>query len=243
MSESAFSLADLTVVDDLNVPVSSENYADQQNPAPPAPGNYRFSLAKVEPKTTKEGKLVMQDDRYPIIVLVQAKIVEPTENERLVGLFQDIRTKQQVRRTAQGDVAVNEFYDLLRSFDASITIENFDHGKELLQGYLANGATFVGSLGWAAQDFDYIEQEFGKLGIAEKDYDGRRTVAKDVANAIYNKARLRTKNFMVNGHRSSSIIGPSGNPIEARPVITRFFSTALLDYEKTVNSLGPFKAK
>jgi hypothetical protein len=241
MSNASFSIADLPVVDDLNVPVSSESYADQQNPQPPAPGNYRFQLVKVEPKTSKAGELILQDGKYPIIVLVQAKIVEPTENERLVGLFQDVRTKPSIRRTPQGDMAVNDFYDLLRAFDASVTIEGFEHGKQLLQQYLDSNATFVGGLGWAAQDFAYIEQEFAKLGVAEKDYDGRRAVAKDVANAIYNKARLKTKNFMVNGKRSASIVGPSGEVIEARPVISRYFSTALSDYDKTVSNLGPFK--
>jgi hypothetical protein len=217
-----FSIADLPVVDDLNVPVDPTEYADQANPAPPAPGNYRFAPVKVEPKTTKEGKLVLVDGKFPIINLAQVKIVVPVENERGVGVFQDIRTKPGTRKGRHGqDVAVNDFYDLLRSFDATVTIDGFEHAKTLLQQYLGSGATFVGQLGWQANDYDYVEAQFALVGATT--FEARKTIAKDVANNIYNKARKRTKDFVVNGKRQSSILGPSGQMLEARPVISRFY--------------------
>jgi hypothetical protein len=217
-----FSIADMPVVDDLNVPVDPTEYADQANPAPATPGIYRFSVVKIAPKTTREGALVLQDGKYPVLNLAQVKIVLPVENERGVGLFQDVRTKPGVRKGNRGqDVAVNDFYDLLRSFDASIGIDGFEHAKQLLQQYVDGGTTFVGQLGWTARDTDYIDAEFKKLGADT--FDARRGVAKELANAIYNKASLSTKNFVVNGKRVASIVGPSGNLIEARPKIQRFY--------------------
>jgi len=246
----SFSIADLPVYDDLAVPSDPTQYADQASPAPAAPGNYRFTIVKIEPKTKKDGSLVLQDDRFPVLNLAQVKIVEPVENERGVGLFQDIKTKPGIRKGPQGqDVAFNEFRDLLRSFDATVVIESSEHQKQLLAQYVDGGATFIGQLGWQATDFDYIEAQFKAAGA--ETFEARRAVAKEVANAIYNKARKRTKDFVVNGKRTASILGPSGNMLEARPVITRFFPSHVYDASQGVmvpnpefakpNFLGPFK--
>lgn len=245
----SFSIADLPVVDDLNVPVDPTEYQDQASPAPIAPGTYRFTIVKVEPKTTKEGALVLDDGKYPVLKLAQVKVVEPVENARGVGLFQDIKTKPGTRKNSRGaDVAFNQFYDFVRAFDAETTIEGFEHAKQLFQGFVDSNGTFVAQLGWEAYDKEYVDQEFGKLN--KNTYDERKTVAKDVANAIYNKARKKTKDFIVNGKRQASIAGGvEGSTLEARPVIQRFYPTHVNQQGVMVpnpelakeNLLGPFK--
>lgn len=246
----SISIADLPVNDDLNVPYDPTEYADQANPAPPAPGVYRFTVVKAERKTTKEGKPVLTDDKYPVIVLAQVKIVEPVENERGVGVFQDIRTKPGIRKGRQGqDVAVNDFYDLLRGFDATAGIDSLEHAAQLFNQYVDGGANFIGSLGWTAYDVDYVEEQFTKLNATT--YEARKGIAKDVANAIYNKARKNTKDFVVNGRRQASILGPSGGMLEARPKIQRFYPSHVYDVTQgemvpnpefaKPNFLGPFK--
>lgn len=245
------SIADLPVVDDLNVPVDPTEYADQANAAPAAPGAYRFIVTKVEPKTLKDStELVLTDGKFPVLSLVQVKIVEPVENERLVGLWQDIRTKPQIRKNNRGsDVSVNDFYDFLRSFDASIVIENFEHAKQLLQQYVDQGTTFVAGLAWNASDFNYVDAEFNKIGADTN--EKRRAVNKDVANAIYNKSRKNTKDFIVNGKRVAQILGPSGNMLDARPKLNRYYpSHVALDGVMVPNPdllkagfLGAYKAK
>lgn len=239
---SEFSIADLPVVDDLNVPVSAEEYVDQANPAPPKPGNYRLVVVKAAPRVNKEGKLVLADDKYPTIVIEQAKIVEPVENERAFGAFTDVRTKPFERKNASGGaVPASDLQDLLRGFDETTNFEGFEHMKQLLQQHLDQNTPLLAQLAWTGYDKDYVEGEFAKAG-------GKDNVSKEVANAIYAKARKSTKDFIVNGVLQQSIVGPSGNTVEAKVKISRFFPSGTeLGKGKDARArarieLGPFKA-
>jgi len=231
-----FSIADLAPIDDLNVPVNPDEYVDQASPAPVKPGNYRLVVTKHSIRTDKSGNLVLQDNKFPTIIIEQVKIVEPVEDERLVSVFADIRTKPFTRKGQGGrEVPASDLYDLLRAYDATVVIENFDHAKQLLQQYFEQGASFIGQLGLQGYDKTYVEQQFAALGVP------RDSVAKDVVNGIYSKARLGTKNFVIDGKLQSSVQGPSGEMIDARPRLGQKFATTSKDYEKAVNNLGPFK--
>lgn len=239
-----FGIADLPVIDDLDVPVSAEDYVDQANPAPPAPGIYRLQVVKAGVRSKKDGTMVLVGGKFPVIVLEQAKIVEPVENERQFGLFQDVRTKPSIRKGAGGrEVSVSDLQDLLRAYDASVSFEGSEHMNQLLDSYIQGNATFVAEVGWGANDFEYIKSQFEALVGPDGD---RSKVEKEVANAIYNKARKRTKDFIVGGVRVTSIVGPSGNTLEARPQINRYYPSGEwkngeftpLDYTR---KLGPFK--
>lgn len=230
-------ITDLPVVDDLDVPVSADEYVDQANPAPVKPGVYRLQVVKAQPRTNKDGSVLLVGEKYPVIVLEQVKIVEPQESERQFGLFQDVRTKPGKRKNATGgDVAVSDLQDLLRSY-AVTGFEGFKHMTDLLQEYIAGNATFVAEIGWSGYDSAYVDAQFATLGITDKAQ--RATVAKEVQNGIYNKARLRTKDFVINGVRQQSVVGPSGETINAKAVINRYYP-ADSDFGGKVK-LGPFK--
>lgn len=237
---SGFSIADLPVVDDLNVPVSAEEYADQAGPSPVKPGNYRMVVTKHRVRTDKEGKLVLADGKYPTIVIEQVKIVEPTEAERLVGVFTDIRTKPFSRRTVTGDKLASELQDFLRACDETTGFDGFEHMKQLLQQYFDTNTPFLGSIAWTGYDKAYVEQEFAKIG-------GKANGTKEVVNAIYATARKATKDFVVEGALVSSILGASGETLEAQPKVSRFYPS-LTEIGKGKDAkgrqrveLGPFK--
>lgn len=242
-----FSIADLPVSDDLNVPVSADDYVDQANPAPAKPGNYRLVISKHSVRTNKDNTLMLVDGKFPIIVLEQGKIVEPTENERGVGLFADVRTKPFERKGPGGSaVPASDLYDLLRSYDETQNVDGFDHAKSLLQQYLDGNTPFLAQIGWTGYDKDFVEAEFKALGVMPG--GDRSGVAKDVANVIYAKARKNTKDFVQNGTLSPSVVGPSGNLVEAKLKLTRYFPSGTeIGKGKDAKGrqrieLGPFKA-
>lgn len=232
------SLLDLPVADDLNIPYSAEEYADQANPQPPAPGVYRFQVLKSGVRKDKEGKAILKDGKFPILVLERVKIVEPTENEREFGLFGDVNTKPGKRKGAQGqDVAFSDLYDLIRGYDATLAIPSFEEALAILEQQLGSNNSFVAQLTWEGYDSEYVKSQFAAIEAAGT---LRKDVAKDVSNAIYNKARLRAKDYVKNGVRVTSIEGPSGNTIEARPKISRYYASNSRDLEGL--KFGPFKS-
>lgn len=242
----SFSIADLPVTDDLNVPVSAEEYVDQANPAPAKPGNYRLVVTKHAVRTTKDGQLFLADGKFPTIVLEQAKIVEPVDAERGIGLFTDVRTKPFERKGAGGvAIVASDLYDLLRAYDDTQNIDGFDHAKSLLQTALDGNQPFYAQIGWTGYDKAFVDAEFAALesaGTAKAD------VSKDVSNAIYAKARKNTKDFVQNGILSPTVVGPSGALIEAKLKLTRYFpSSTEVGKGKDAKGrsrieLGPFKA-
>lgn len=244
---SDFNIADLPVVDDLNVPVSAEDYVDQANPAPAKPGNYRFVATKVAPRKNQDGTFRLDDGKFPVLVIEQAKIVEPVENERGVGLFADVRTKP-FERKGQGGAAVvaSDLYDLLRSYDETQNIDGFEHAKQLLQGFIDSNTPFYAQIGWTGYDKDFVDAEFNAIGATTS--EARKAVAKDIANAIYSKARKGTKDFIQNGSLSPTVVGPSGNLVEAKLRLTRYFPSGTeVGKGKDAKGrqrieLGPFKA-
>jgi len=235
----SISISDLPVVDDLDVPVSADEYVDQATgPTMVLPGNYAGVVTKHKVQTKKDGSILLVDDKFPVIVIEQVKIIEPTENERLVNVFTDVRTKPFKRKGPQGqEVVASDLQDLLRSYDATQGFEGFAHMTQLLDEYFQSSKPFYFGIGYTGYDKDYVEQEKKKFTA---------DTPKDVVNAMYAKARLATKNFVVNNVLQTSVVNPaSGNTIEARARITRFYpSTVEVVTGKAGKNqivLGPFK--
>lgn len=227
-------LADMPIVDDLDVPVSAEEYVDQANPIPPKPGNYRLVVTDGEMQKNQDGTLFLTDGKWPVFVIKKAKIVEPTESEREIFLFQNVRYKLFPRKNSVGaEVPASDLYDLLWGYDGSGTIEDGQHANQLLAQHVQQGDSFIANLKWTAYDKDYVEAEFGKIG-------GKDKAAKDVANAIYAKARKSTKDFYVGSNLNPTCIGPSGAVLEARLAIARYYrSTVEVGAGKDQITLGP----
>lgn len=246
----AVSIADLPIVDDLDVPVLQEDYVDQAGPAPVKPGNYRFSTVKFAVRTDQQGNIVLVDDKYPTVTLQQVKVVEPVENERQFGAFKDIRFKPFTRKDGRGaDVVASDLYDILRAFDETQDIEGYEHAKQLLEQHLTQGTPFLAQGRWTGYDKDYVDAEFAKIGADSR--EARRAVAKDISSQIYNKARKATKDFTVGGVLVNSIPSqlPDGSPVEAKFEIARFYPSGTElgkgkdDRGRDRIELGPFAVK
>lgn len=225
-----------SITDDLDVNMDPENYQDQASPAPPAPGNYRFVVKKVEEKKDRDSKVIRIDGKYPIITLQQLEIVEPVEFGRLVSPFHDIKTKPFERFGS----LVSEVGDITRAYDQTRGWSGLQEGLALLNEYFDTNATFVANLGWEAFDKAFLDQALAEAGLENTTYANRTDDQKQVVNALYKKARLRTRSFPVrDGRRIHVAQGPSGDMLEARPVITRFIPSE----EGVKTKLGPSGAR
>ena len=231
-------IADLpTMADDLDVPYDADAYVDQSSPLPLAPGTYRFKALKISARKDKAGQIVLADGIYPTLVLEQVSVIEPVENARAASVWQDVRTKPQTRRDPRTgkDTHANDLFDLVRSYDATSGIDGIEGAKQRLQQHAEQGDSFRAEIGWEANDSDYVKAEFGKL---EALGTSRKDVAKEVASAIYNTARKRTKDFKIGGVLVPSVLGPSGNMLEARAKIVRYIPSTELDSKL---KMGPRK--
>ena len=221
------------VVDDLDVNMDPDTYVDQASPAPPLPGNYRVVVKQAEQKKDKEGNVILVDAKFPIITLKQLEIIEPVENGRLFSPFHDIRTKPFERAVG---VLVSEVADFTSSVDRTRGWSGLQEGLRLVDEYLDTQASFVINLGWEAFDKAYLEAQLEETGLKGVEKDARTDEQKKLLNFIYKKARLRTNAFPKrDGRRIHVVEGPSGDSLEARPVITRFIPSP----EGAKTKLGP----
>lgn len=228
------SLADLIVDDDLDIAVDADTYQDQTNPAPPLPGNYRLIvLGKVEQRKDKNGAPVLTDQKFPVLVIQRAKIVEPVESEKEFGLFADLRTKPFDRF----GTVVSDIGDFTRSMDQTRNWKGLQEGLSTLEELVASNTPFTVQAKWEAYDSAFVEQEFTRLNVTKA--NAKEVLTKEVLNAVYKKARLGTNDFKANGKggRNHIATGPSGAQLEARFKISKFIPSL-----EAVN-LGPFKVK
>ena len=220
------------VQDDLDVSMNPDTYQDQASPAPPAVGNYRVIVKKAKQRTDKEGKVVLADGKFPTITLEQLEIIEPAENARLFSPFHDLRTKPFERF----GVLVSDVADFTRSVDAERGWSGLAEGIKLVDEYLDTNAAFTINVGWEAFDKSYLEQAMNDAGLTGVPRESRTDEQKQVLNAIYKKARVRTNAFpKKDGRRHHVVEGPSGEMLEAKPVITRFIPST----EAANTKLGP----
>ncbi len=236
-------LADLFVEDDLDVSCDVDTYQDQQNPAPPLPGNYKMVVVgKPALRMGKDGKPQLTDGKFKTLTIQRAKIVEPVEAEKEFGIFADLRTKPFDRfGTVASDIA-----DITRSMDQTRGWSGLAEGVALLEELIDQSTPFTVQLAWEAYDGAFVEQAFDALGISkgsEKKALASGQISKSAYDAIYKKARLGTKDFPVITKAdgtltlSPSAKGPSGATLEARAKIKKFFPSL----EPT--NLGPFRLK
>lgn len=223
MSESTvdFDLLDnLSCNDDLQV---NEDYAAPEAPKPVLPGRYMVQVLKAGAKADKNGlpvKRVEGGNEYPVLQLVQVRIIEPVEFKRDLYLFQDIDTKPFMR----GDKLVSRAADLLRAIDGNIVTSGGTIGmlNELVP-LLKGGCIFPARIDWAGYDKDYAPATIDEAG-------GKEALSPAELKSIYNAARVRgyrniqRDNAKRGGPKGLTNIwrSPSGQDIECRPEITAF---------------------
>lgn len=215
-------LENVTIADDTDVQIDPETYQDQTSPAPPEAGNYSFKIKKLGVRKTKEGEIVLRDGQWPVYVLEQVEIVEPQEFARTVSLFQDVATKPRDRN----GVKVSQALDLVRACDQTRAIRGLQEVDEALAEFVDTGAIFRGYLDWNAYDGSFAKDELEKADLKDVKFAEMNDEEKKVANDIYGKAKLKgMKKFpkLANGRANHIWVGPSGDSVEARAEVTRFY--------------------
>ena len=206
-----------------------EEYQDQTDPAPVAPGNYRLRILEAKRRVDAEGEPI-DDNGYPQFQVNKAVIVEPEEfKDKEVFPFKTYSLKPRDRGQRKGTVPA---IDLLRGFDDSATAANGREVLQLLAENIEQGKTLVVGSNWLGKDSDYIKEQIEAAGGDLSALDEKER------NDIFNKAIFRgQKKFpKVNGTYLPVVEGPSGSEVQARFDITRIYPSS-----KTVRKMGPFK--
>lgn len=217
-------LEGVNIIDDLDVAIDPETYPDQASPAPPAAGNYTFRIKSLSLRKDKDGNIVLKDGQYPVYVLEQVEILEPVEFARTVAPYQDISTKPFDREGRKATMAG----DLARSLDQGRAISGLLELNDTLEEAVANNTTFRAFLDWTAYDSAFVKGEMEKVGLAGVPFANMGTQERETANKIYKAARRdKMKNFSVlpSGRHSHMWVGPSGETVEARAKLTRFYKS------------------
>lgn len=231
-------VSDFVLADDIELVMDPETFVEAAGPSPVAPGTYLLRVEDLKLRKNKDGNPVTRTSKlapghnFPVYVINSVTIVEPTENERKVMLFQDISTAPFLRN---GTTPVSQLMDILRSYDMSAGFTRLNEGIELWKEFVQQNRTFPAYIDWTAYDADYARTAIEEATIAA----GGNLADKD-KNAIYAKAKARGyKKFpkLANGRYSHVWQGPTGNTIEGRATISRFISAG--DVEKL--TFGPVK--
>lgn len=223
------SLLDFVQNDVLDV-IVDETYEDQRNPAPVGAGNYTVRVTRHKGLTDSQGNPILRDDTYPVIVIEQIEILEPSELAgRKVGLFQNFETKPSKRQRGGSDIG-----DLIRAHDATRTVQGLKEAVATFEELVGAGLPMNVRIDWEANDYEFTKSALAAAGLSGKRYAEMSDAEKTQANDIYNKSKLRgMKNFpKVGDGFSHEWTGPGGEVVEARPRIVRFFPSSM-----------PFRAK
>jgi hypothetical protein len=228
---------DFLLADDFDLELNPETFIDAPTPLPVIPGTYRVRIESLKQRKNKAGEPVTRSSKlapgrqFPVYVIEKAHIVEPTENDRDVMLFQDISLAPFMRGGSQ---PTSTLQDILRSYDVNIAFHTMNEGVQQWLDLVAQKQTFLAYVDWQAYDAEYA-----KAAIADAQALSAGDLAADVKNNIYNKAKVRGyKKFPKNASGTFSHIwtGPTGNQVEARATISRWLRS---DEDKVV--LGPVK--
>jgi len=224
-----FDLSDVDDFDDVKLE-NADDYQDQTDPAPIAPGVYRFSDVKVKRQQNKDGENI-DDNGYPVIVVQSATVVEPEELKgRQVFPFKKYSLRPVQDGERKGTVPA---VDLLRGFDDTVT---FATGKEVLQligEQVSQGKTLVARTNWIAKDGPYMQETIEEAG-------GMENMSAEERKTLFNAAIFRgQKKFPKNnGVYLPEVEGPSGDTLTAKVDFTRIYPAS-----KEIKKLGPFGPK
>lgn len=214
---------DFEINDDLPV---DENYRDADlTPPPPPPGNYSMKVNKFGIKKDKAGNVVLWKDSsgnptYPVLQLQSMEITDPIDNARRFVPFQDISTAPFDR---DGQRA-SRLGDMLRSLNTEATARNTGEILRQVSDLLAAGMEFKGRLDYEAYDSAFANAQFEARG-------GKENLTKQEQNEIYTKAKIRGARNIRKANAQAGQptlpphkwVGPSGNVVVARPVVTAFY--------------------
>ncbi len=197
-------------------------YVDAGATILPLPGLYRLRVTSLTTQKNREtGEEILQaDDKgtlWPILVLNRIEIVEPFEEAGTFSIFESIRTKPYLRTGHAGmKIPAAAHMDLLRSIDQDLKVADFAEGIQEVKTLLSSGQTFVGQLGYKAQDSAWANEQIASMG-------GKTSMPREAYNKVWSDAKLTTKDFKnpTGGYRTQAM-GRSGAMLEAKLCLTKF---------------------
>jgi hypothetical protein len=203
-----------------NFSVDSE-YQDQLPPGPPVRGDYRARITKLTTRTNRDGEVILKDGKWPVLVVEEIEIIEGIANTpRRVAVYQDIRTKPFDRYGKK----VSQLGDLLRAYDQNREFKGLAGQIAGLKELVQTSASFVFRGDWIAKDTEHAKARIAAAG-------GYDNLSREEINAIYNECEVRgMANFPTmtdpktgDQVHLSQVEGPSGNTLEARFEMRRFY--------------------
>ncbi len=223
-----------TYTNDLVLP--DEDFALDPDQAPLAgkgtplpPGVYEVVVTGFQPQRLDRAgnpveKKASNGRSYISAKLDSFKVVGPFPYDgKKVFTFQDIGT-QPIPRAGK---FTTELYDLLLAYDQRSEVSGIEAGRALAMSYVESQKPIRVRTTLEALDMAYVQQHEGK------------EMTKDERNAMWKAARLKVANFTSpTGQILSSVIGPSGQTVEARVKITVFYPSDFVaklgaDHEKS----------
>jgi hypothetical protein len=214
-------MQDFEIQDDMQL--DSESPRVETGPKPPLPGNYLFKILKWQYRSNKDGTPLLYKNAsgvptYPVIGLTTAEITDPIDNARKVVLFQDVSSVPFDRAGKQASRAG----DLLVAIDAAVTAGNTGEILRELASRLNAGLEFKARLDYEAYDKDAAATAVAKLGA---------NPTKQAVNKAYQTAKVRGfRNILKSNNLAQQgglplhkWVGPSGNVVDVRPVLTVFY--------------------
>lgn len=222
--------------DDLDVQLDASTYVAPALPQPIDDGRYGFRIdpGTMSLRTDKDGKVIYQDDKYPIVTIGKVEVVEGVERPRTQNLYQDVRTKPFTRRDpVTGDnVPASALADLILSADPTASFRGVEEGLRVLQGLVAQSAVFHARLRWTATDVKAAKAEADAIKANADDPTSDET--RKAVNEVWKKYRVQgQKNF--NG--KPYIDAADGDSIDARVEIPMDGFIAAADLSRV--KLGP----
>lgn len=217
MGDFDFGLVDVEDIDDVQL-ASAEDYQDETDPAPLAPGVWEFRVDDAGLKRDRDGNL-LKDGKYPVVQVKKLTVVAPQEFAgRQVYVFKDYSLKPLANGNRKGAVPA---VDLLRGLNDQHTFASGQEVIELLGREFEKGSTVKIKTDWVAKDSDYIKEVLAEAG-------GFDNMDQDERNALFNKAILRgQKKFpKKNGQFVHEWEGPSGEKVTARVNLQRIFPSS-----------------
>lgn len=201
----------------------------------PPPGFYEVRVVSGGFRMDRNDKSVQKLDSKgrPIFAIDRVAILQPAEYEGSFPLFQDIYASGfQPKNWKTGEVLrtapmVYEFINCLAAIDATAPTADFHENCLALGQALSTHPTLTVRLAYKGTDITYAKAQIAQ-GVDK--------------NAAYRSAELKSTAFKLpTGDYATSIVGPSGELVQAKLVIKEFVANTPEALSRV--TLGPLRAK
>lgn len=201
----------------------------------PPPGFYEVRVVSGGFRMDRNDKTVQKLDSKgrPIFAIDRVAILQPAEYEGSFPLFQDLYASGfQPKNWKTGEVLRNappvyEFINCLAAIDATVPTNDFHENCMALGEALATHPTMTVRLAYKGTDIAFAKAQIAQ-GVDK--------------NTAYRSAELKSTAFKLpDGSYATSIVGPSGELVQAKLVIKEYVPNTPEALSRV--TLGPLRAK